>query len=275
MSEISNANELRGAEFKTLTRKPTTWIWIGLEAVVLAVGGFFIGPVFAGAGFVIGIVIGVLITFWVADHRAEEAFFDAYASARGLTRDKNVQLPAITPLLQKGDSRTTNEMFSGPLSKDFVGSLALYTYTVESRDSDGDKTETNYPFTVVMIQVPESVDDLPELMVQRKSGMKALEKFEDAFRGNHERVTLESEAMRDRYEIFVRKDQDPIKVRRFFSPSFIVWLAETPPKKFAFELVSGNLVAYVPKHRDSADGFDEVISVACAVATRLRSEARE
>jgi len=275
MSEISNANELRGAEFKTLTRKVSTWIWIGLIAVVFAVGGFFIGPVFAGAGFVIGFVIGLLIFLWVADHRAEQAFFDAFASARGLTREKGVQLPAITPLLQKGDSRQTDEMFSGPLNQDFVGSLALYTYTVESTDSDGDRTETDYPFTVVMIAVPESVNDLPELMVQRKSGLKALEKFEDAFRGKHERVTLESEAMRDKYEIFVRKDQDPIKVRRFFSPSFIVWLTDTPPKKFAFELVSGNLVAYVPKHRDSIDGFDEIINVGCAVAARLRAEASE
>ncbi|MGB0121315.1 MAG: hypothetical protein WBP55_10220 [Solirubrobacterales bacterium] len=275
MSEISNANELRGAEFKALTHKASTWVWIGLLAVALAVVGVFIGPAFAGGGFVAGLVIGVLITLWVADHRAEEAFFDAYAKARGLTREKNVQLPAITPLLQKGDSRKTEEMFSGQLNDDFVGSLALYTYTVESTDSDGDRTETDYPFTVVFIQVPESVNDLPELMVQRKSGLKSLEKFEDAFRLKHERVTLESEAMRDRYEIFVRKDQDAIKVRRLFSPSFIVWLTEIPPKKFAFELVSGNLVAYVPKHRDSIDGFDEIIGVSCAIAARLRSEATE
>lgn len=272
MSEIKHANELRGAEFKSLTRKTKTWVWTVLLAIALAVGGFFVGPLFAAVGFVAGMIVGLLIAFWIADHRAEEAFFDAYAESRGLTRS-DAELPELTPLLRKGDSRKTDELFTGPLNEEFDGSLALYTYTEESRDSDGDKTETNYPFTVVMISIPETVQHIPELMLQRKSGLKALEKFEDAFRGNHERVTLESEAMRDRYEIFVRKDQDAIWVRRLFAPSFIVWLTDTPPEKFAFELVDGNLCAYVPKHRDDVDGFDEIIAVGTAVAKRLRDEA--
>ena len=79
--------------------------------------------------------------------------------------------------------------------------------------------------------------------------------------------------MRDRYEIFVGKEQDAVWVRRLFSPSFIVWLTDTPPKKFAFELVGGKLCAFVPKHRDSVEGLDEIIAVGCAVARRLREEA--
>jgi len=271
MSEISHGNELRGAEFKSLTRKKKTWIWIGLLAIVLAVGGFFIHPAAAAAGLILGILIGIGIAFWIADHRAQEAFYDAYAKARGLTRS-DADLPPATPLLRKGDERQTDEMFQGPLNDEFDGTLALYTWTDVSRDSDGDRTETNYPFTVVLINVPECVQDIPELMLQRKSGLKALEKFEDTFRRNHERVTLESEAMRDRYEIFVKKEQDAVFVRRLFAPSFIVWLTETPPEKFAFELVEGNLVCYVPKHRDDAAGFDEMISVSTAVAKRLREE---
>lgn len=271
MSEITHANELRGAEFKALTRKKKTWIWTGLLAVVLAAVGFAFHPAAGVAGLVVGVLIGLGIAYAIADHRAEEAFFDGYAKARGLTRT-GASLPEVTPLLSKGDKRRTDELFQGPLNDEFEGSLALYTYTEESRDSDGDKTETNYPFTVVMIYLPETIQHIPELMLQRKSGMKALEKFEDAFRRNHERVTLESEAMRDRYEIFVRKDQDAIWVRRLFAPSFIVWLTETPPKKFAVELVGGNLCCYVPKHREDAAGFDEMISVGTAVAKRLRDE---
>ncbi|HTU15185.1 MAG TPA: hypothetical protein VMF31_08305 [Solirubrobacterales bacterium] len=274
MSEITHANELRGAEFKSLTRKTKTWVWTGLLAVALAVGGFLVVPVLAVAGLVLGLLIGLGIAFWIADHRAEEAFFDAYAQSRGLTRS-DASLPELTPLLRKGDSRRTDELFTGPLNDEFEGSLALYTFTEESRDSDGDKTETHYPFTVVMISIPETARHVPELMLQRKSGLKALEKFEDAFRRNHERVTLESEAMRDRYEIFVRKEQDAVWVRRLFAPSFIVWLTETPPEKFAFELVDGNLCAYVPKHRDDAAGFDEMITVGTAVAKRLRGESAE
>jgi hypothetical protein len=271
MSEIKHANELRGAEFKSLTRKKKTWIWTGLLAVVLAAIGFVIHPAAALAGLALGVLAGITIAFWIADHRAAQAFFDAYAKARGLTRTES-SLPEATPLLKKGDKRRTDELFTGPLNDEFEGSLALYTYIEESRDSDGNETETQYPFTVVMIDIPECVPHIPELMLQRKSGFKALEKFEDTFRRNHERVTLESEAMRDRYEIFVRKDQDAVWVRRLFAPSFIVWLTETPPQKFAFELVGGNLCCYVPKHREDAAGFDEMIAVSTAVAKRRREE---
>ncbi|MFA9399822.1 MAG: hypothetical protein ACERKT_01790, partial [Acidobacteriota bacterium] len=161
-----------------------------------------------------------------------------------------------------------------PLTEGIDGTLALFTYVVESTDSDGNRTETDYPFTMILTELPETADHLPELLVQRQSGLKALEKFEDKFRSKHERVTLESETMRDRYEIFVGKDQDAVWVRRLFSPTFIVWLTDAP-KNFAFELVDGNLCAFVPKHRDSAEGLDELVGAGCAVARRLREEALE
>jgi len=272
MSEITHANQLRGPEFKRLMSKPLTLILILGFAIVIGGGvGAVVGPAIGGAAFVVVLLIGAIITFAIADSKAAGAFYDAYAKSRGLTRSDG-DLGGLTPLLRKGDSRKTDEMFTGKLSDDFDGTLALYTYTIESRDSDGDRTETDYPFTVVLFNLPETVEPIPELLLQRKSGLKALEKFEDSFRRNHERVTLESEAMRDRYEIFVKKEQDAIFVRRLFAPSFIVWLTETPPKKYSFELVEGNLCCYVPKHRDDAEGFDEMISVSAAVAKRLREE---
>lgn len=273
MDEIKNANQLRGQEFNKLIRRPKTWILVGVGVIAVTVIGFVIGPLFGGIGFVAGLLIGVLIVWLIADHRAEEAFFDAYAEGRGLTRQSSGDLERCTPLLRKGDSREANEIFTGPLAEDLEGTLALYTYTEESTDSDGNHQETDYPFTLTLIDLPETVEHLPEMIVHTKSGFKALERFEDAFRGRHERVTLESEAMRDRYEIFVGKEQDAVWVRRLFSPSFIVWLTDSPPKKFAFELVDGKLCCFVPKHRDSAEGLDEITTVGCEVARRLREEA--
>ena len=81
--------------------------------------------------------------------------------------------------------------------------------------------------------------------------------------------------MRDKYEIFMGKEEDAVWVRRFFSPSFIVWLTETPPEKFGFELENGYLCAYVPKHRDSAEGLDEMTAIGVEVAKRLREEAAQ
>jgi len=273
MEEIRNANQVRGQEFSKLARRSKTWILVGVGIIALTVGGFLIGPLFGGIGFVAGLLIGLLVVWLVADSRAEEAFFDAYAAARGLSRQSSGDLKACTPLLRKGDSREANEIFTGPLADGLEGTLALYTYTEETRDSDGNRQETDYPFTLTLIDLPETVAHLPELLVQKKSGFKALEKFEDTFRGKHERVTLESEAMRDRYEIFVNEGQNPVWVRRLFSPSFIVWLTDAPPKKFAFELVDGKLCCFVPKHCDSAEGFDEVVTSGCEVARRLREEA--
>lgn len=275
MSEITNANQMRGSAFRGLLRKWWIWALITGLAIVAAVATAILWIPAGGApAAIVVILLGLAIVYGYADHLAEEAFFDSYAESRGLTRSKT-QIGELTPLLRKGDSRQIEEMFAGQLNDQFEGSLALYKYTVESTDSDGNTTETEYPFTLVMFNLPTTASHLPELLVQRKSGMKALEGFEDKFRGNHERVTLESEAMRDRYEIFVQKQQDAIWVRRLFSPSFIVWLTDQPPKKFAFELVAGTLVAYVPKHRDTADGLDEMIAVSCTVARRLTEEASE
>jgi hypothetical protein len=274
MTEISDANQLRGAEFGKLIRRPLTWVLTLIAAAAVAgLVGFLAGPFFAGIAFLAGVLIGMLVTLAVADNRAENAFYDSFAKSHGLTRQGSGQLEMLTPLLKKGDERRADEIFTGPLAEGVEGTLALYTYTEVSRDSDGDRTETDYPFTLILTDLPETVAHLPELLVQNKSGFKMLEGFEDKFRLKHERVTLESESMRDRYEIFVGKEQDPVWVRRLFSPTFIVWLTDAPPKKFAFELVGGKLCAYVPKHRDDVEGLEEIMAIGSAVAARLREEA--
>lgn len=222
------------------------------------------------------ILLGLIITFAVASGRSERAFYRAYAEAHGLTWHETYDpLDGTSPLLRKGDKQKVNELFTGPIAEGIEGSLALYTYTVETRDTDGTTDDTDYPFTVVTVKMPETIAHMKELRVQRKSGLKALEGFEDSFRRKHERVTLESEAMRDRYEIFVSNEQDPVWTRRLFSPSFIVWLTEQPPKKFAFELENGYFVAYVPKHRKSAALLDEMREVSCEVAGRILKEVAE
>lgn len=273
---VTHANQLRSVKFKALIRRPVAWIPIAVVAllplIIFSAAGI---PAVGGIGFVIVGLIGLLIVFIIADNQAEDAFYDAYCDSHGLTRIENESIPQLTPLLRKGDERQTDEIFRGELADGIEGDVVLYTYTEVSRDSDGDRTETNYPHTLIHVEMPEIVPHLPELRVQTKFGFKFLEGFEDKFRLNHERLTLESEAMRDRYEIFVTKKQDPVWVRRLFSPSFIVWLTESPPKKFAFELEDGHLIAYVPKHMDDVDGLEEITRVGTFVARRLLEELAE
>lgn len=270
--QVTHANQLRREKFRTLMRKKSTWAWlIGLPVLAGGIFGALASPV-VGVIALIGVfLIVLLVVFGIADSQAEDAFYDAYCASHGLTRSSSPSIAELTPLLRKGDKSKTDEVFSGTLAEGIEGDLVLYTYTEVSRDSDGDETETDCPFTFVHIEMPEIVPHMSALQVE-KSGFRFLDGLEDKFRGGYERVKLESEALDDRFEIFVGKGQDPIWTRRLFSPSFIVWLTEKPPKSFAFELENGHLIAYVSRHMDDTAGLEQVTEVGSYVAARLLEE---
>jgi len=272
----ADANALRGHHFKRLLGLQKTWWLIGVPAVVI--GGF----VASAAGVVVGLIValaivavGVGVVFALADSKAADDFFDVYATNRGLELGGKTRLGAATPLLRKGDDQYAKRTLSGEIAPGCAGLLAIYTYEEQSTDSNGNRQTSYHEYTLGMTDVPECVADLPELYCQKRSGLRSLEKFEDVFRRSKRRVTLESQALGDRYEIFVRKDQDDVWLRRLFSPSFIVWLTEAAPDKFAFELVAGTLVAYVPKHKEDAAALDAIATATGAVAQRLREKSSE
>jgi hypothetical protein len=272
----TDANALRGHHFKRLLRKQLSWWLIGVPALV---AGIAVG---AGTSVVIGLVVliaivavGIGVVFAIADSKAADDFFHVYAENHELELGGKSKLPSATPLLRKGDDRYAERTLAGEIAPGCDGLLALFTYEEQTTDSEGNRQTNYHRYTLGMSEVPECVEHLPELYCQRRSGLRSLEKFEDVFRAGKRRVTLESEALGDRYEIFVAKDQDEVWLRRLFSPSFIVWLTESAPEKFAFELVGGALVAYVPKHREDAADLDQVAAATGAVAQRLREKSAE
>jgi len=115
---------------------------------------------------------------------------------------------------------------------------------------------------------------VPGLYCNRKSGFRFMEKMEDVFRSK-ERVHLESEALEEHYEIFVDKGQDQNWLRQLFSPTFIVWLTDSAPEKFAFELESGELCCNVSGHKKDAAHLDGMREAAASVAQRIREESSE
>ncbi|HEV7483430.1 MAG TPA: hypothetical protein VGO13_10065 [Solirubrobacterales bacterium] len=276
MTPPDDANDLRGYHFKRLLSSKLTWALILVAMVAVGVAlAIFVGAAVGGGAAIVVFLASLLIAFGIADSRAEDAFFQAYAQQRGLELGGRAPLPPTTPLLRKGDDRYAERTLSGPFAAGTEGILALYTYEEESRDSDGNRETNYYHYTVGLVPVPESVPLLPELYCQRKSGLRALEKFEDVFRRSKERVKLESEALDEKYEIFAGKGQDAVWLRRLFAPTFIVWLTDSAPKKFAFELVDGTLCCYVSGHKKKAEELDEIRAASAAVATRLREEAAE
>lgn len=271
-----NADDLRGYHFRELLHKPLTWVLAGGGALVLGVL-FLMAFGFVGGliVFLLALAFGIWVIWKIADSRAADDFFDVYAKGHGLELGGKIWLPASTPLLRKGDDRYAERTLNGEIAPGVDGFLALFTYVVETTDSQGARNKTYHPFTLGMVEVPECVDHVPELYCRRKGGLRSLEKFEDLFRRSKERVTLESEALAGRYEIFSRKGQDAVWLRRVFSPSFIVWLTESAPDKFAFELVDGTLVAYVHGHQEDTAGLEAVAAATGLVATRLRDKSGE
>jgi hypothetical protein len=271
-----DADDTRGVHFRHVIAHPATLIG-GAVLVVIALvvgasqGNLAIGAIAAGA-----VVLVVLLIVWLlANSRAREDFFNAYATGRGLARvDGRSNLPPITPLLRKGDSRYAEQRFNGVLPGGMDGSLCLYTYEETSRDSDGNRQTTYVHYTLAMTQLPDTARFLSELYCQRRFGFRFMDSAEDVFR-KRQRVEQESESVDKRYEIFIGERDDMNKARQVLSPSFLVWLDAHSPEAYAFELCAGSLVCNVKGHKKSAAELDALCEASAAVARRLSEEADE
>jgi hypothetical protein len=274
-STPKNANSLRGAEFRRLLGEWITWAAILVPALVIGGLAARNGPLIGLCIAVFIAAVGLGVVFWIADRNAGKRFWTTYAETRGLELGGRTHLPPATPFLKQGGDRYATRTLSGQIAPGIVGTLGLFTYEETVVGADGTTETKYYGFTFAMTEVPECVAHMPELYVKRKSGLRSLEKLEDVFRVGKKRVTLESEALAKRYEIFVGKEQDEVWTRRLFTPSFIVWLAESSPQKFGFELVDGTLVTFIPKHREDAESLDTMAAAIGTVAQRLLEESAQ
>lgn len=271
-----DADDTRSHHLKALITGPVTIILTAVVAisVLLGVGtqvGFGIGAAAAG-----GVLLLALLVVWlIASSKAADDFFRAYAEGRGLTRiEGKTSLPPVTPLLRKGDKRYAQQRFNGILPGGLDGSLCLYTYEDETRDSDGNKQTTYIHYTVVMTQLPETASFIHELFCQRRFGFRFMDSMEDAFR-RRQRVEHESEAVDKKFEIFTGTNDNLSCARQILSPTFLVWLESHSPEAYAFELVAGSLVCNVKGHKKSASELDLICEASAAVARRLQEEATE
>jgi hypothetical protein len=272
-----DADDLRGYHFRKLLTQVSTWVIIAIVVIAAgaAAGIYFKGVAFGGAAAGAVLVLSMIAVFALADSRAEDAFFVHYAKANDFVLGGQSFLPEATPLLRKGDSRYAERTLTGDLAPGVNGTLALYTYEEEHTDSEGNRETNYYRYTVGLVQIPECAQFIPELYVQRKFGLKALEKLEDKFRGDKTRVKFESAELDKRFEIFVDEKQDQNWLRQLFSPTFIVWLLQKTPDKFAFELANGTLCCYANNHKEKTADLDRMRAATAAVATRLREESLE
>lgn len=271
-----DADDTRGHHLRRLLRHPLTLTVGGIGVAVAFVVGLVAAGAAIGAAAAVGAILLTLLIVWLlASGKAQDDFFRAYAQGRGLTRiDGKTNLPPATPLLRKGDQRYAEQRFNGVLPGGVDGSLCLYTYEQETRDSDGNKQTTYIHYTLVIAQLPATAAFVQELYCQRRFGFRFMDSMEDVFR-KRQRVEHESEAVDKKFEIFTGADDDLNRARQILSPTFLVWLENHSPEAYAFELVAGALVCNVKGHKKSASELDLLCTSSAAVARRLQEEATE
>jgi hypothetical protein len=263
----------RGKYLRQTATSPVALILLLIVVAAAAVGG----GIAAGAAVAAGAAAAAAL-FWfltvlgVAIRRANNAFYAAYAQQRGLQWQHHSSVPAATPLLRRGDTRRVDESFAGNLPGGLAGQLALYSY--EERSGGSNQANEIHHFTIVVSSLAGLESRLPGLFVQRRSGFRFLDGAEDVFRRT-ERITLESEVLDRKCEIFADRGCDANWLRQLFEPSFVDFLAEGSPEGFAFEVENGTLCVNVNRHRGKAAELDELCNAAATVAKRITEEAAE
>jgi hypothetical protein len=265
----------RGLHLQRLLRHPVTLSLTTVMAIVGFVAGTMGGgaPIGAAAAGTV-LLVALLVVFVLAGSHAKEDFFAAYAEGRGLNRQASGSLPPSTPLLRKGDRRYAEQIMNGTVPGGLPGALGLYTYEEHRRDSDGNRETDHYRFTVVMHDLPDVARKCSDVYCQRRVGFRFMDSAEDIFR-RMKRLRLESVDLDKRFEIFYGADDSENWMHQLFTPKFIVWLAESTPKNFAFEFSGGSLCINVKGHHDNAADLDELCTAASVVTRRFADEAAE
>jgi len=274
-SDPANANSLRWSEFTRLVRRQDTWGWIGGAAGALVLAGLMINPSTFWVFPLLAVLVGLGAVFWIADRNAAREFWEVYARVRGFELGGRTRLPEATPLLREGTASYATRTLDGQIVPGIYGTLALYTYEEETVGLNGQVETSYHHFTLATAELPECAPYIPELYAQARRGPRPFGEFGDAFRRGKRRVTLESEALDKRFEILVGEGQDEVWTRRLFTPAFVLWLAESTPRKLSVELVDGTLVAYVPDHKEDAEDLDELAAAAGTIARRLLEESAQ
>ena len=270
-----DADDTQWMHFRELLTSPVTLIVGGILVVAAVIAGATQGSIgIGGIAAAVVVVLVVLVVWLLANSRAKEDFFNAYASMRGLARiDGRSNLPPITPLLRKGDSRYAEQRFNGVLPGGMDGSLCLYTYEETSRDSDGNRQTTYVHYTIAMTQLPDTAAYLRAVLpAARRLPVHGLGRGrlpQAPARGAG--VRGRRQALRDLHRRARRHEPRP--------PDPLPHLPRLARHALAGGLrvraLRGALVCNVKGHKKTAVELDTLCEASAAVARRLSEEADE
>ena len=273
-AEIASEGQLRAARFKRF-RGEHQWLqWLGLT--LLVVGAIVLLFNVIAGGVVIGVVlVAAIIIYAYQASKAEAEFFQAYSAARGLTCDENPGWPGgEVPLLNHGDKRKYDRVLSGRIGGSNA-TIAEYTYTEITTDNDGNRSETDFPFTLVHMLLPPPVANRFAGVYLRKKGLINIGgKLQDKLQ--HDRaVTTESADFHKRYNLRVIDDQDDIALFELFNTTFLHGVSvceKVTGDDVQWEQVRGNLVVYVKGHKEKVTELDQLATLAAWIERRYLEE---
>lgn len=271
MTGTRPVDELRREQFRRSLRGPGNGA-IPILLGVGAVGGLLLLAFGAGAAGVLVLVVslgtGGLVAWaaWQkARQRAQRAWMDHWGARHDLASYAMPKTPPkATPLLRESGRLWVANAVRGPIADDPTGVVCHYTRRV----SNG-KSSTDYPFTIVLLQLPGTAAVLPTLSAYPRDltgGM--LDGLRSALTSRRV-IELESVRLDGAFRIAVADEQSDLSVRRLFTPAFMVWLEELAGRDLRFELEAGTLVVAIPERCFDAERLDWLLGAATGIATQV------
>lgn len=224
-------------------------------------------------------VVAFALAYTKASRLALLDLFAGFANARGFSYSEQIELLEVTPLLGAGDRRKCSHYMEGPLADDLPNihaGLAHYTYenSDERADRRGRVVEawTPYRFTICVVDLPRAIKSFPGVFLSRRRGVFGRISGDTWLDyGQLLPFELESSDLASRYELHIRRNQNPQRLLELFQPSFQVWLAGLP-MPVCFEYSGGTLVAYMHKHAADATSLEILLQSTAAIARRIHRE---
>ena len=192
-----------------------------------------------------------------------------FAESHGLTYSESAVLPAQGGTLTQGSGKVEGAA-TGTLPGGIEGTLARFAYVYKSTDSDGKTTEERRPFTLVVIEIPESIGFVPYLGFSgRASRLSARAGGEDMAPIAMKHV----EALKGA-SAYAYKGVSEHWLAQLLSPAMVQWLGRCDDD-FGFELASGVLIAGRGGYLEDALKLEALCTDAAHLAGAIREESLE
>lgn len=194
-----------------------------------------------------------------------DASFSAFAAERQLQLLPAIDIGLLTPLLAESTAGgqlapAARGLIAGEV-EGVVGHLAY-------------KRNKTFRFNVALAQVPNSTPFVPRLFCVRQGRSTRDDEFY-GFGARYSKLWTESTKLNERYTISTSPYQDPIWMRRLFSPALVDYLAHVEPADFSFELAYGALLGSVEEDDPGPEGIAALCEATARVAARIAAECDE